>query len=115
MAGLEPASPARAGALSPLSYIRICFVVHAIIHSQRPTKIGQEAGIRTRTVRFTGGDLLLHHNPELIADCKFQIADSASERRVLLQSAICNLQSALQIGVRGRTRTCGLHLRKVAL
>lgn len=54
MTGLEPASPAlaRAGVLSLLNYIR---------------KInGQEAGIRTRTVCFTGRDAdWLHHNPEI--------------------------------------------------
>ncbi len=43
----------RSGALSQLSYPLLWW---RITNNHQPIEIGQEAGIRTRTVRFTGGD-----------------------------------------------------------
>jgi len=49
----------RPAALSLLSYILVLFHWSERTHNWRPIEIGQEAGICTRTVSFTGRDAVI--------------------------------------------------------
>ena len=80
-----------------------------ITHELRPTEIGQEAGICTRTVAFTTRSAAL--TPQ---SCWSPWSDSHRRIRVYETRPVAAVGTGAN-GVHGRNCTCDLHLRKVAL
>src|SRR5712691_336001 len=94
--------------IGDLSRMNSCSLV-SILGFLLRTEIGQEAGICTRTVSFTGRDAANYTT--ILMEPLVGLAPTNTS----LRNSSCGCRGTEANGVHGRNCTCDLHLRTVAL
>jgi hypothetical protein len=95
-AGLEPASPACAGALSLLSYFRVLFRFGAIIHNERPI-------VKCSRRQDAGGVLVGHAGEHLVDKLLLKIRPFFERKKIARWNSLSS-SSGFEIIVPGRQK-----------